>query len=178
MRVRTVPVTASPGLSAAQRRSSAARACSSRTTRRSTTTSSSVTSSLVMRQLICCAHECFELGGIARAAATGGHEGAHADVDVRPPLMTAVTVPTTASFLRECLFEGGPVAGLRDAEARERVVALFIAAGDRNGNLVARLYALGVVRETQSAAERLPSCSRCRRKPARRRARRPCPQSA
>ncbi len=61
--------------------------------------------------------------------------------------MTAVTVPTTASFCSEGCFERGPVAGLRDAEARELVVALFVAAAYGDGDLVAGFHALGVVRE-------------------------------
>ena len=50
-----------------------------------------------------------------------------------PPLTTPVTVPTTASFCSKACFERGPVARLRHFEARERVVALLVAAGDGNG---------------------------------------------
>ena len=67
---------------------------------------------------------------------------------VRPPLMTPVTVPTTASFLREGFFKRGPVAGLRYLESRELVVALFVAALDRDEDFVARLHAFGIVRES------------------------------
>ena len=42
---------------------------------------------------------------------------------VRPPLTTAVTVPTTVRLVGEGFFERGPVFGLGDFEARELVVA-------------------------------------------------------
>ena len=42
-------------------------------------------------------------------------------------------------LLSEGRFEGGPVAGLRNLEARELVVALFVAAGDGDREAVARL---------------------------------------
>ena len=162
MRVRTVPVTVAPTSSAARRSASPARACSSRTTRRSTTTSSSVTSSLVMRQVICLADEGFELGGVARAAAAGGHEGADADVDAEAALDHSGDGAGDGDLLGERALDARPVAGLRDAEARELVVALFVAAGDGDGEACRRASLPEHCRERQNAAERLLSCSRCR----------------
>ena len=75
-----------------------------------------------------------ELGGVAGAAAAGGHEGAHADVDGEAALDDAGDGADDGGFLRKCGFEGRPVAGLGDPEAGELVVALFVAAFDGDGN--------------------------------------------
>ena len=93
------------------------------------------------------ADEGFELGGVARAAAAGGHEGADADVNAEAAFDDRADGAGDGKFLGERRFEGGPVAGLRDAEARELVVALLVAACDGDGKCVAGLDLLRVVRE-------------------------------
>ena len=108
------------------------------------------------------ADEGFELGGVARAAAAGGHEGADADIDAEAAFDDGGDGSGDGDFVGEGALEGRPVAGLRDAEARELVVALLVAAGDGDGERVAGLDGFGVVLGTQSGAKRLPSCSRCR----------------
>ena len=108
------------------------------------------------------ADEGFELGCIAGAAAAGGHEGADADVDAEAALDDCGDGAGDGDFLGECALEGRPVAGLRDAEARELVVALFVAAGDGDGERVAGLDGLRRCSQRPSAAEHLPSCSRRR----------------
>ena len=59
--------------------------------------------------------------------------------------MTAVTVPATAVFSAKARSRAGPVAGLRNAEARELVVAFFVAAGDGDWKRVAGFNAFGIV---------------------------------
>ena len=93
------------------------------------------------------ADEGFELGGVAGSAAAGGHEGAHADVDAEAALDDGGDGSGDGNFFGEGALEGRPVARLRDAEARELVVALFVAAGDGDGERVAGLDAFGIVRE-------------------------------
>ncbi len=93
------------------------------------------------------ADELFELGGVARAAAAGGHEGADADVDAKAAFDDFGDGADDGGLVGEGCFEGRPVAGLRDLEARELVVALFVAAGDGDGEGVAGLDAFGVVLE-------------------------------
>ena len=84
------------------------------------------------------ADEGFELGGIARAAAAGGHEGANADVDAEAALDDGGDGAGDGDLFGEGALEGRPVAGLRDAKARELVVALFVAAGDGDGKACRR----------------------------------------
>ena len=93
------------------------------------------------------ADQFFELGGIAGAAAAGGHEGAHADVDGEAALDNGGDGADDGELFCEGCFKRGPVAGLRDFEARELVVALFVAAFDRDGTLFAGLHAFGIVFE-------------------------------
>ena len=88
---------------------------------------------------------------IARAAAAGRHKRAHADVDVSGrPSPRPVTVPTTASLLLESLFERRPVVRLRHFEPRQVVVALFVAALDRDRDLLARLHTFRIVPERRT----------------------------
>ncbi len=91
--------------------------------------------------------EGFEFGGVAGSAAAGGHEGANADVDAQAALDDCGDGSRNSDFFGEGALEGGPVAGLSDAKAREIVVALLIAAGDGDGEAVAGIDAFGVVRE-------------------------------
>ena len=100
-----------------------------------------------MRQVICCTDESFEFGGVASSAAAGGHEGAHADVDAEAALDDGGYGSGDGNFFGEGALQGGPVAGLRDAEARELVVALLVAAGDGDGERVAGLDGFGIVRK-------------------------------
>ncbi len=96
------------------------------------------------------ADEGFELGGVARAAAAGGHEGADADVDAEAAFDDLGDGAGNGDFLGEGALEGGPVAGLRDAEARELVVAFLVAAGDGDGQRVAGLDGFSVVLECRA----------------------------
>ena len=64
-----------------------------------------------------CADEGFELGGIAGAAAAGGHEGANADVDAEAALDDGGDGAGDGDLFGEGALEGGPVAGLRDADS-------------------------------------------------------------
>ena len=54
------------------------------------------------------------LGGIAGAAARGGHEGAHADIDAEAALDHAGDRADDGGFIGEGFFQRGPVGGLRD----------------------------------------------------------------
>ena len=63
------------------------------------------------------ADQLLELGRIAGAAAAGGHEGAHADVDAEAALDHAGDGADDGELLSEGSFERGPVAWLRDFEA-------------------------------------------------------------
>jgi hypothetical protein len=85
---------------------------------------------------------------IAGAAAAGGHEGADTDVDRKAALNNSRNGADDGGFLREGFFKCGPVAGLGDLETREVVVALFIAALDRDKDLVTGLHTFGAVRES------------------------------
>ncbi len=85
---------------------------------------------------------------IAGAAAAGGHEGAHANVDGEAALDNGGDRADNGGFLREGFFKRGPVAGLGDFETREVVVALFVAAFDRDEDLVAGLNSLSIVRKS------------------------------
>jgi hypothetical protein len=117
MRVRTVPVTVSPSLSAARRPASFA-------------------AGLLFENDAAIDDDVFigdvELGDAAgdlwptRASSSAasrvplrlaGMKARTPTSTLRPPLMTAVTVPATASLFGEGALEGGPVAGLRDAES-------------------------------------------------------------
>ena len=91
------------------------------------------------------ADQLFELGGVFGAAAAGGHEGADADIDREAALDDFSDGADDGELLSEGGFEGRPVAGLRDLEARELVVVLLVAAGDGDGECVAGLDAFGVV---------------------------------
>ncbi len=93
------------------------------------------------------ADKSFEFGGVARAAAAGGHEGADADVDAQAALDDGGDGAGDGDFLSKGGFERRPIARLRNAEARELVVALFIAAGDGDGKGVAGLTRFGIVLE-------------------------------
>ena len=93
------------------------------------------------------ADESFKLGCVARAAATCGHEGANADVDAQAAFDDGGDSSRDGDFFSECALECGPVAGLRDAVTREIVVAFLVAAGDGDGEAVAGVDAVGVVRE-------------------------------
>src|SRR5271157_2969195 len=89
----------------------------------------------------------FELGCVFRSAAAGGHEGADADVDREAALDDFSDSADDGQPLSECGFQGGPVAGLRDFEAGELVVVLFVAAGYGDGEGVAGSYGFSVVGE-------------------------------
>ncbi len=78
------------------------------------------------------ADELLDLGGVACAASAGGHKRAHADIDVEAALDDAGHCTDYGQLLRKSFFKRRPVAGLRNLEAREIVVALFVAAGHRN----------------------------------------------
>ncbi len=96
-----------------------------------------------------------ELRCIAGAAAAGGHEGAHADVDGEAALDDSGDGADDSGLLRKGFFKCGPVAGLGDLETREVVVALFIAALDPDEELVAGLYTFGVVLESGAREDAL-----------------------
>jgi hypothetical protein len=116
------------------------------------------------------ADQLFELGGVAGSAAAGGHEGADADVDAQAALDDFGDGADDGELLGEGCFEGGPVAGLRDFEARELVVAFFVAAGDGDRKVSPGLTASALrCFRRRSGAERPRSCSRCRERPGRRR---------
>ncbi len=93
------------------------------------------------------ADESFEFGGVARAAAAAGHEGAHADVDAEAAFHQFGHGAGDGDFLGVCALQAGPVARLRHTEAREIVVALFVAAGDGDRERVAGMNRLSIILE-------------------------------
>ena len=101
------------------------------------------------------ADKLFELDGVFGSAAAGGHEGAHADIDREAALDDFGDGADDGKLLGEGGFEGRPVAGLRDLEARELVVVLLIAASNGDGEGVAGLDALGVVGEGRAGQHAL-----------------------
>ena len=162
MRVRTVPVTVSPSFSAARRLAS----CAARLLFEH---HAAIDDHIFIGDVELgdaagdlLADQRFELGGVARAAAAGGHEGAHADVDAEAALDDGGDGAGDGDFFSEGALQRRPVARLRDAEARELVVALFVAAGDGDGKARRRALLPRRCSRMPSAAERLPSCSRCR----------------
>ena len=96
------------------------------------------------------ADEGLELSCVARAAAACGHEGANADVDAEAAFDNRGDGTGNGDLFGEGALEGRPVSGLRDAVAREFVIALFIAAGDGDWKTVAGLDAFGVVGEDRA----------------------------
>ena len=93
------------------------------------------------------ADQLFELGSVFGAAAAGGHKGADADVDREAALDDFSDGADDGKLFGEGGFEGRPVAGLRNLEARELVVVFLVAAGDGDGDGVAGLDGFGVVFE-------------------------------
>ena len=91
------------------------------------------------------------LGGVAYAAARGRHERSHSNIHAEAALDYAVTVPDDRRLVGEGLLQRRPVRGLRNLLAGEFVVALRIAALDRNRHFVARLY--GFARSETRPAE-------------------------
>src|SRR5580700_2634737 len=77
------------------------------------------------------ADERFELGCVTRAAAAGRHESADADVDAEAALYNFSHGAGDGGLVGERELKARPVARLRHAEAREIVIALLVAAGDR-----------------------------------------------
>ncbi len=96
------------------------------------------------------ADQCLDLGGIAGAAAAGGHKCAHADIDVQAALDYACDRAHHGEFLGKGFFERRPVARLSHFEAREGVIPLFVAAGHGDWNRIAGLYRVGVVFECRA----------------------------
>ena len=79
------------------------------------------------------------LGNIARAAARGGHESAHPDIDREAALDHRGDHAGNRELLVERLLQAGPVFRAIDLDQRELVVALFIAAFDADLDHVAGL---------------------------------------
>ena len=94
-----------------------------------------------------CADQLFELGCVLGAAAAGGHEGADADIDAEAALDDFGDSAYNSSLVGEGGFKGRPVAGLRHLEAGELVVVLFVAAGDRDWEVVAYFDTVCIVVE-------------------------------
>ena len=92
-------------------------------------------------------HQVLHLAGFADSAARGGHKGAHADIDTEATLNQCGHGADDCGLLREGLLQRRPVLDGCQALERELVIALHIAALDRNGELVAPRYGVGIVRE-------------------------------
>ena len=75
------------------------------------------------------ADKLFKFGRVACSAATGGHKRAHADINIDAALDDAGDGAHHRELLGKGRFERGPVAWLRHLEARQLVVAFFVAAG-------------------------------------------------
>ena len=88
------------------------------------------------------ANELFHLGGIARAAAGGGHKGADSYVNAEAAFHDGRDGAENGHPLGECLLQRRPVRGTLDAGPREFVIAFFIAAFDGDQELVARFHFL------------------------------------
>ena len=89
--------------------------------------------------------ECFECGRIVRAAARSRHEGAHAHVHAQAALDDGGHRAGHGHLVCKGRLQGRPVPRLRHAEARELVIALFIASRDGNREDVAWLDVYGIV---------------------------------
>ena len=83
------------------------------------------------------AYELLCFGGVARAAAGGGHEGANAYIDGEAALDGGSDGASDDGFGGKSFFEGGEVPGLRDLEEGELIVAVFVAAFDGDEEVVA-----------------------------------------
>ncbi len=144
MRLRTWPVTTSPSLSAALRVCDCSRACSS--ARIAAIDDHVFVGHVELRDAASDfgSDELFHLGGLARAGARRGHKGADADVDGEAALDNSGDGASHGELLRVGRLQRGPVARLRNTEARELVVALFIAAAYGDGKRVAGLYGIRI----------------------------------
>ncbi len=78
--------------------------------------------------------------GVARPAAGGGHERAHAHVHTEPAFDHASYRADDSRFVRESLFQCRPVFGPLNLGSRELVVAFGIAPLHRDWHLVAGLH--------------------------------------
>ena len=76
---------------------------------------------------------------------------------LKPPLTTAVTVPRTDDFVGEGFLQRRPIHGALDLEARKFVIAVEIAALDRDQRLVAGLERLSLQRGERQNSLRLES---------------------
>ncbi len=85
-------------------------------------------------------NQLLHLGCVTYAASRGWHKSAHSNVHAETALDYAGDGSDYRRFVGEGLLQGRPIRGLRDLLAGEFVVAVQIAALDRNRHLVARLH--------------------------------------
>ncbi len=87
--------------------------------------------------------ELFHLGGVARAAAGGGHEGADSDVDAEAAFHDRGNGTENGHALGEGPLQRRPIGGTLDAGTREFVIALFVAALHGDQELVTGFHLPG-----------------------------------
>ena len=108
--------------------------------RRSTTTSSSASSSLVIRQRISCSTN-FSISAASRAPLRdAGMKARTPTSTLRPPLTTAVTVPTIVVLSANAFCSAAQSFGRSTLAESEFVVAFWIATLNRDHQLVASLH--------------------------------------
>src|SRR5262249_50384221 len=88
-----------------------------------------------------------QFGSIMRTAAARRHKGAHANVHAHAALYDGCHSANYCGLLFERFLERRPVVRLCNLEARQIVVALFVAPLDRYEDFFAGLHTIRIVRE-------------------------------